>query len=81
MLATYNRSRKNLVLPMPDLAEFMTVDQAAQKLKFHPETVRRLVRDGILDGKKWGREWLVVKSSVEKYLKEIGDNKFNSRRK
>lgn len=81
MLATFKQSHNTPTLPMPDLAEFMTVDDAAQKLKFHPETVRRLVRDGILDGKKWGREWLVVKSSVEKYLKEIGDNKFNSRRK
>jgi len=66
---------------MPDLAEFMTVDEAAKKLKFHPETVRRLVRSGILDGKKWGREWLVLKSSVENYIKQFGDNKHNSRRK
>jgi len=66
---------------MPDLAEFMTVEEAAQKLQFHPETVRRLVRDGTLGGKKWSKEWLVYKSSVEKYIKQIGDNKHNSRRK
>jgi excisionase family DNA binding protein len=66
---------------MPDLADYMTVDAAAQKLKFHPETVRRLVRDGILEGQKWSKEWLILKSSVEKYIKQIGDNKHNSRRK
>jgi len=66
---------------MPDLLDFMTIEEAAEKLKFHPETVRRLVRDGILDGKKWRREWLVVKSSVEAYIKQLGDNKYNSRRK
>ena len=66
---------------MPDLAEFMTVQAAAKKLKFHPETVRRLVRSKTLEGKKWGREWLVLKTSVESYLKQFGDNKHNSRRK
>ena len=71
-----------LTLPaMPDLEQFSTVDEVAQKLKFHPETVRRLVRDGILEGEKWRGEWLVLKSSVEKYKKQFGDNKHNSRRK
>ena len=65
---------------MPDLDLFMTVTAAAKLLGFHPETVRRLVRDGTLEGTKWNRDWLVLKASVEKYLKEIGDNKFNSRR-
>lgn len=65
---------------MPDLDLFMTTQAAAKKLKFHPETVRRLVRDGILEGKKWGKEWLVLKTSVEKYLQATGDNKHNSRR-
>lgn len=68
-------------ITMPDLDLFSTVDDAAKKLKFHPETVRRLVRDGILEGKKWRREWLVLTSSVEKYKKLFGDNKHNSRRK
>lgn len=66
---------------MPDLDQFMTVSSAAKSLKFHPETVRRLVRDGILTGQKWGKEWLVLKSSVEDYIKKTGDNKHNSRRK
>ena len=64
---------------MPDLLEFMTIDDAAKKLKFHPETVRRLVRDKILEGTKLSKEWLVLKTSVEKYLKQIGNNKHNSR--
>ena len=66
---------------MPDLAEFMTTQAASKRLKFHPETVRRLVRDGVLEGTKWGKEWLVTKTSVEKYIKQFGENKFNSRRK
>ncbi|HMS00285.1 MAG TPA: helix-turn-helix domain-containing protein [Anaerolineales bacterium] len=68
-------------ITMPDLNHFVTVTTAAKSLKFHPETVRRLVRDGILTGQKWGKEWLVLKSSVEDYIKKTGDNKHNSRRK
>jgi len=66
---------------MPDLNDFVTVSAAAHALKFHPETIRRLVRDGILAGQKWGKEWLVLKTSVEEYKKQTGDNKHNSRRK
>ena len=66
---------------MPDISEFQTVSEAAKSLKFHPETIRRLVRDGILNGKKWGKEWLVLKSSVDEYKKQTGDNKHNSKRK
>lgn len=65
---------------MPDLSEFITVEKAAEALEFHPETVRRLVRDGTLKGTKWRREWLILKSSVDEYNDKIGDNKFNSRR-
>ncbi len=72
--------RKRIKDTMPDLAEYMTTEEAAKRLKFHPETVRRLVRDGILAGQKWGKEWLVLKTSVEDYIRQFGDNKHNSRR-
>lgn len=65
---------------MPDISAFQTVNEAAEALKFHPETIRRLIRDGILTGQKWGKEWLVLKTSVDKYKKQTGDNKHNSRR-
>lgn len=65
---------------MPDLNEFVTVTAAAKILDFHPETVRRLIRDGVLTAQKWGKEWLVLKSSVDEYKEQTGENKFNSRR-
>jgi excisionase family DNA binding protein len=74
-------TRKLSNATMPDISEFQTVSDAAKALKFHPETIRRLVRDGILMGKKWGKEWLVLKTSVDEYKKQTGDNKHNSRRK
>jgi len=76
--AVFSKTKKNHT--MPDLADYMTTQQAAKELGFHPETVRRLVRDGILVGQKWGKEWLVLKKSVEEYIKQFGDNKHNSRR-
>ena len=77
--------RKNRLLSptsntMPDLNDYVTAKKAAEILGFHPETVRRLVRDGVLVGQKWGKEWLVLKKSVEDYVKQFGDNKHNSRR-
>ncbi|MCK7527442.1 MAG: helix-turn-helix domain-containing protein [Ignavibacteriales bacterium] len=62
-------------IPMPDRDQFMTVSNAAKSPKFHPEIVRRLVRDGILAGQKWGKEWLVLKSSVEDYIKILEGRK------
>ncbi|NTU55639.1 MAG: helix-turn-helix domain-containing protein [Anaerolineales bacterium] len=62
-------------ITMPDCDQFMTVSNAAKSLKFHPETVRRRVRDGILAGQKWGKAWLVLKSSVEDYIKILEGRK------
>ncbi len=70
-----------MTIQMPDLADFLTVSSAARALKFHPETIRRLIRDGVLAGQKWGKEWLVLKTSVDEYIKQTGNNKHNSRRK
>lgn len=62
--------------PMPDLSEFMTVQEAAQKLGFHVNHVRRMRRQGILDAFKVGATWLISKKSVDKYLEvTAGTNK------
>lgn len=42
--------------------EYVTVDQAADYLEVHPETIRRLLRDHSLQGKKtftgqWKVDW------------------------
>lgn len=53
---------------MPDLAEFMTTQEAAALLDYNQESVRRMLRDNELEGIKWGREWLVSRKSVHDYL-------------
>jgi len=66
---------------MPDLADYMTTEDAAKKLDFHIDHIRRMLRGGDLEGLKLGREWLVSKKSVEKYLKDTeGMDKRDPRR-
>jgi excisionase family DNA binding protein len=66
---------------MPDLTLYMTVEDAAKKLGYHLESIRRMLREKELDGIKWGRYWLVSKESVENYLSQnIKLNKFDPRR-
>jgi excisionase family DNA binding protein len=40
--------------------EFLTVQEFARKLRCHPKTVRRMLRDGRLDGVQVGRRWRVA---------------------
>ena len=66
---------------MPDLRDFITTEDAARMLNFHVEHVRRLLREGDLKGEKIGTTWLVLRKSVEEYIKETeGMNKFDPRR-
>jgi excisionase family DNA binding protein len=61
---------KQIILrPMPDLADYMTTEDAAKRLGFHIDHIRRMLRGGDLEGLKLRREWLVSRKSVDKYLK------------
>ena len=47
---------------MPDLAEFMTTEEAAEKLGFHVQSIRNMIRTNKLAGLKiGGKTWLVSK--------------------
>lgn len=66
---------------MPDLAEYLTTQEAARILGYHVESIRNMLRSGELQGIKWRREWLVSKGSVEKYrVSTAGMEKFDPRR-
>ncbi len=68
--------------PMPDLAEFMTTQEAADKLGFHVKSIPKMVRDNVLEGVRFGRDWLVSRKSVDEYLKKTnGMSKTDPRRK
>jgi len=49
--------------------ELLTVEQAAERLQMHPDTVRRLLRDGQLPGRKIGaRQWRISADALKSYI-------------
>lgn len=67
---------------MPDLAEFMTTQEAAKILGFHVKRIPTMVRNNTLQGIRFGRAWLVSRKSVQEYLEKTkGMSKNDPRRK
>jgi excisionase family DNA binding protein len=54
---------------MPDLNEFISTEEAAEKLEYHVEHVRRMMREGSIAGLKIGRTWLVRREALDSYMK------------
>jgi len=57
--------------PMIDLASLpalLTTDEVAAVLRLHPTTVKLLMRDGKLPGRKIGGQWRLLKSDLLAYL-------------
>ncbi|MFC1971308.1 helix-turn-helix domain-containing protein [Chloroflexota bacterium] len=52
-----------------------TVDEAARLLNFDVSQVRRLLRSGKIEGKKWGRDWMVFELDYERKRKPGGGRK------
>lgn len=53
-----------------ELSELMTVEEVADALKVHPESVRRWLREGRLDGYRISRRggWRIRPDSVQQLL-------------
>lgn len=49
---------------------YLTIEEAATLLRMHPDTVRRLLREKRLPGKKVGREWRISQEVLDKFLTE-----------
>ena len=70
------------VVTMPDLNEFMTTQEAADKIGLTIRAVNRLVSSKKLDGVRVGRMYLISRLSVKSYLdKTDGMSKNDPRRK
>ena len=52
--------------------DIMTTAEAAEILGIARESVARLIRKGQLEGTRFGRDWMVYRKSVEKYLDQFG---------
>jgi len=66
---------------MPDLAEFMTTDEAAQKLGFTVVSVRNLIYKKKLESIRFGRALLIPKKAVESYREKTKGMKKNDPRR
>lgn len=49
------------------IANYAGVKEVSERLNIHPESVRRLIRQGKLPAIKFGNKWLVSKSDLEQY--------------
>ena len=63
------------------LPDYLTVEETAEVLDYHPNSVRKMVRAGRLRADKKGTMWLVYREAVEDYRKAIqGKSKHDSTR-
>jgi excisionase family DNA binding protein len=53
--------------------DILTVDQAAAVLQLHPYTVRKMLREGTLPGRKLGaKEWRVSRQALDDFMRGEG---------
>ena len=50
--------------------EWLTVNEAASLSGYHPEHIRRLVRQGAVEAKKFSIVWMVSKDSLLSYIRD-----------
>jgi len=58
--------------------EWLTTEQAAELSGYHPDHIRRLIRGGDLQARKFGPVWQVNRQALSDYLeaaKESGDKR------
>jgi len=57
-------------MPKVKIEEFLTVDEVAKALKFHPYTVRRLCREGKIPCFKFGGQWRFKNGDIDLLMKK-----------
>ena len=57
-------------MPAQKIEEFLTVDEVAKALKFHPYTVRRLCREKKIPCFKFGGQWRFRKEEIDNLSKK-----------
>jgi excisionase family DNA binding protein len=48
--------------------EILTVSQVSKLLKLHPRTIYKLVRNGMIPGRRVGKKWRFLASEIMKFL-------------
>ena len=50
--------------------EWLSVSDAAELSGYHPEYIRRLIRDGEIEARKFSIVWQVRRESLNDYIKD-----------
>ena len=53
------------------LEELITTAEAAEISGYHQEYIRRLLKEGRIEGKKFGLVWQVKRASLKDYLEKM----------
>ena len=54
-----------------DTTEWITAAKAAELTGYSVQYVYRIVRDGKITAKRWAREWMIDRTSLLKYQKDM----------
>jgi excisionase family DNA binding protein len=52
------------------MAEWITTTKAAALVKYHPETIRKLIKSGRVRARKFGQVWQVDRASLLAYARD-----------
>jgi excisionase family DNA binding protein len=62
-----------IFMPAQKIEEFLTVEEVAKALKFHPYTIRRFCREKKIPCFRFGGQWRFRKDEIERWSR--GRNK------
>lgn len=54
----------------PTETKLYTTDEFANLIGFHPESVRKIIRQGRIKAKRFGRSYRILGSEVDRILKD-----------
>ena len=52
--------------------DWISTTEAAEISGYHINHVRRLIKSGEVKGQKWGRDWMVSRSSLLAHIRKAG---------
>ncbi len=50
--------------------EYLEVEDVAEVLHMHPETVREMLREKKIPGRKIGRKWLTSRKQLDEFIRD-----------
>jgi len=56
---------------MAALGDWLTTQEAAELGGYHPDYIRKLVKAGEIDGRKWGNAWMINRESLLQYMARV----------